>query len=89
MTSESIKIRIAGNKKDVEWLTEKLRELSKQWGSKKIFRVKRYDRIIETGKLWKYHRTFGARRYVNYITMKIPEDPQQISEKLEHLEALE
>lgn len=76
--SESVKIRIAGTKEQVEDLTAKLKELSKQWGSRKIFRVKRYDRG-EHSQLSKYHRTFGARRYVNYITMKVPEDPQQLS----------
>lgn len=78
--SESVKIRVAGNKLQVEILTEQLREWSKQWGKKKIFRVKRYDRNqgASNGTPCKYHRTFGARRFVNYIDMKLPEDPQKI-----------
>lgn len=80
--NETLKIRIAGSKDQVEELTEKLREFSKQWGSKKIFRVKRYDRGAQ-GKINKYHLTFGARRFVNYIEMKIPGDPQKILEAVQ------
>jgi len=77
--SENIKIRVAGNKEQVEEFTEKVREWSKQWGKRKIFRVKRYDRQkgAGTGKIWKYHPTFGARRFVNYITMKLPKIPSK------------
>lgn len=82
--SESLKIRIAGTKEQVEEITEKLRELSKQWGKRKIFRVKRYDRGAQ-GKINKYHLTFGARRFVNYIEMKIPGDPPKIAEAAEAL----
>ena len=71
---ESLKIRVAGNKEQVELFTEKVREWSKQWGKRKIFKVKRYDRGHN---LSKYHRTFGSKRFVNYITIKLPEDPQQ------------
>ena len=71
--SESMKIRIAGAKEQVEQLTEKLREWSKQWGKRKIFRVKRYDRQ-KHGHIAKYHATFGNRRFVNYIEMKLPKD---------------
>jgi len=78
--SESIKIRVAGTKEQVEEFTEKVREWSKQWGKRKIFRVKRYDRTkgAHNGKPWKYHPTFGARRYVNYITMKLPGIPSKL-----------
>ena len=75
---ESLKIRVAGNKKQVEEFTEKVREWSKQWGNRKIFRVKRYDRGHNLGK---YHRTFGARRYVNYITIKLPRIPSNSQEE--------
>ncbi len=80
MSQESLKIRIAGDKPQVEELTEKLREWSKQWGERKVFRVKRFDREAQ-GSINKYHLTFGARRYVNYIEMKLPGDPQQIQER--------
>lgn len=70
---ESLKIRVAGTKEQVELLTEQLRNWSKQWGKRKIFRVKRYDRGHDPSK---YHRTFGARRYVNYIDVKLPKDPR-------------
>jgi len=78
--SESLKIRIAGDQKKVELLTEKLRDWSKQWGERKIFRVKRYDRGKE-GKINKYHLTFGARRFVNYIQMKLPGIPDNSQEE--------
>jgi len=76
--SESLKIRVAGTKAQVELLTEQLRAWSKSWGKRKIFRVKRYDRVkgSSTGDPWKYHQSFGARRFVNYITMKLPKDPR-------------
>lgn len=75
MQHPSLKIRVAGTQAQVEMLTEQLRNLSKSWGARKIFRVKRYDRTSGslTGSAWKYHRTFGARRFVNYITLKLPE----------------
>lgn len=88
--SESLKIRVAGTQAQVEQLTGQLREWSKQWGKRKIFRVKRYDRMdgAGSGEIWKYHPTFGARRFINYIEMKLPQapgklpgDPQQILEE--------
>ena len=75
---ESVKIRIAGTQAQVELLTEQLREWSKQWGERKIFRVKRYDRGHNPSK---YHRTFGARRFVNYIDMKLLRIPSKSEEE--------
>ena len=75
MSEESVKVRIAGTKSQVELLTEQLREWSKQWGKRKIFRVKRYDRGHNLGK---YHLTFGARRFVNYVEMKLPRIPSNL-----------
>lgn len=71
---KGVKIRIAGDLQETNIIVEKLREWAKPWGNRLIFRVKRYDRGPEvvTGK--KYHRTFGARRYVAYVHMNISED---------------
>jgi len=80
--SESVKVRITGTKPQVELLTEQLRDWSKQWGKKKIFRVKRYDRQ-KNGHINKYHLTFGARRFVNYIEMKLPRIPSKLKGKVE------
>ena len=65
-----LKIRIAGDLRQVEDLTAKLREWSKQWGKRKIFNVRRYDRGEKRNK---YHLTLGSAQFVNYIKMKIPE----------------
>lgn len=66
----TIKIRIAAHTKEqAEELTRILAKLAKSWGKRKIISVRRYDRGEDINK---YHRTFGSRRYVNYIDMQLP-----------------
>lgn len=63
-----LKVRIAGDPRQVEQLTALLRAYSKTWGARKVFRVRRYNRKPD------YHRTLGKASRVNYIRMKLPKE---------------
>lgn len=68
------KVRIAGDPQQLDRIITILKENAKQWGQRKIFRVKTYDRGED---LAKYHRTFGNRRYVAYVTMELKKNEKQ------------
>lgn len=70
-----LKVRICGDLAQMNILTEKLREMSKQWGSRKIFRIRRYKR--QHNPKAKYDRSFGDSEYIYYIRMKVLSDEQR------------
>lgn len=72
---KDIKIRlICEDPRQMERLSEKLRSWSKQWGSRKIFSVRRYKRNNGAfNDKNKYDRSFGNAPVIYYIRMKLPE----------------
>ena len=67
---EDLKIRVVGDPRQTEGLLELLKDVSKTWGKRKIFQIRKYKR--QNGAKSIYNRSFGNAEFIYYIKMKIP-----------------
>ena len=68
---KNLKVRIVGDPRQMEQMTEILRDQAKVWGKRKLFSIRRYKR--QNNPKAKYDRSFGGATHIYYVRMTLPE----------------